>query len=234
MARELDAYLQCHMNEGPDEGRCCFDNYKKTTAELYQEIGYWSPETKAFANQCVCMDPVELSIMGKFGVGISTQPYSNAIWGNGIAPVTDMLKYGINVGIGSDDGEGNYFELMRLVMLLQRGRRFQGDAIPETEAFRMATEMGARAIGFDDVGTLEPGMKADFLILDNHAPIYLKERHIISEIIWFTNPSDVVAVYVDGDCVFTEGKTTYLDDDRIQQEFKDMVYEFCKGQPYQD
>ena len=234
MARELGAYVQCHMNEGPDEGKVCFDNHGMTTAEFYKEIGYWAKDTKAFANQCSCMDPIELSIMGDLGVGISTQPFSNAIWGNGIAAVPDMLRAGINVGIGSDDGEGNYFELMRLILLLNRGRRLDAACIDERTVFKMATEMGSGAIGFDDVGKLEPGFKADFLVLDNHAPIYLKERHIISEIIWFTNPSEVVAVYVDGDCVFTEGKTTYLDDDRIQSEFKDVVYEFTKGQPYQD
>jgi cytosine/adenosine deaminase-related metal-dependent hydrolase len=234
MARELGATLQCHMNEGPDEGKFCFDKYGKTTAELYQEIGYWGPDVKAFANQCVCMDPVELEIMSKFGVGISTQPLSNAIWGNGIAPVADMLRYGINVGIGSDDGEGNYFELMRLVILLQRGRRMNGGLMPETAVFKMATEMGARAIGFSDVGTLEPGMKADFVVLTDDSPIRLKQRHIVSEIIWFKNPCDVKAVYVNGMCVLDGDGTVNIDDKAVLAEFKEANYEFWKGQAYQD
>jgi cytosine/adenosine deaminase-related metal-dependent hydrolase len=234
LARELDEILQCHMNEGPDEGRYCFDKYGVTTAELYQKIGYWGPETKAFANQCVCMDPVELSIMAKYGVGISTQPFSNALWGNGIAPVVDMLKYGINVGIGTDDGEGNFFESLRLIALLQRGKRMQGDAAPTKDVFRMATELGAKAIGFDHVGTLEKGKCADFIVLNSAAPIYLKERHIVEEIVWYKNPTDVLSVFVGGECVYKDGRTTRLEDDKIQAGFKDMNVEFWKGQPYQD
>jgi cytosine/adenosine deaminase-related metal-dependent hydrolase len=234
MARELGEVLQCHMNEGPDEGRPCFDTYGMTTAELYQQIGYWGPDTKAFANQCTCMDPVELSIMAKYGIGISTQPYSNAILGNGIAPVAEMLKYGIKVGIGTDEGGGNFFESLRLLALLQRGKLMKGDAISVEDVFRMATETGAQAMGFDHVGTLEPGKCADFMVLSCAAPIYLKERHILEQIIWYKNPIDVLSVYVDGLCVYADGKTTNLDDDRVQADFKEMNANFWEGQPFQD
>ncbi len=234
MARELDEFLQCHMNEGPDEGNYCFDKYGVTTAELYKQIGYWNKDTKAFANQCVCMDPVELSIMAEFGVGISTQPLSNAIWGNGIAPVEDMINYGIQVGIGTDDGECNFFEQMRLIALLQRGKRMQPTAMPTKTVFKMATEMGPRAIGFDNVGTLEQGMSADFIVLSADSPVHLKERHIIDEIVWYKNPKDVLSVYVNGECTFSDDTVANLDEARIKSEFKDMNRDFWKGQPYQD
>ena len=83
--------IQIHMNEGPDEDKCCVDKYGMTTAELYKKIGFWEGG-KAWANQCSCMEPVELNIMGQMGVGISTQPRSNALCNAGIAPVADMLK----------------------------------------------------------------------------------------------------------------------------------------------
>lgn len=232
MARDLDEYIQIHMNEGPDECKCCYDKYGMTTAELYKKIGFWEGG-KAWANQCSCMEPVELNIMGTMGVGISTQPRSNALCNAGIAPVSDMLKNGINVGLGTDNGEGNFFENMRYLALMQMGKNYTKYALTPVQAFEIATEMGARGLGYTDVGALRPGYSADFQILTGNASIYLKDYNVVQEIFWRKEPEDIKAVYVNGELVAKDGHAVNLDEARIRQEFKDCVHEFWKGQPYQ-
>ena len=133
----MDEYIQIHMNEGPDEDKCCVDKYGMTTAELYKKIGFWEGG-KAWANQCSCMEPVELNIMGQMGVGISTQPRSNALCNAGIAPVADMLKNGIKVGLGTDNGEGNFYENMRYLVLMQMGKNYsKARSYPPCRASRL-------------------------------------------------------------------------------------------------
>jgi len=232
MARDLNEYIQIHMNEGPDECKCCYDKYGMTTAELYKKIGFWEG-VKAWANQCSCMEPVELNIMGTMNVGISTQPRSNALCNAGIAPVSDMLKNGINVGLGTDNGEGNFFENMRYLALMQMGKNYTKYALTPDQAFTIATEMGARGLGYTDVGMLQPGYSADFLILTGNASIYLKEYNVVQEIFWRKEPEDIQAVYVNGELVSKNGTAVHLDEERIRREFKDCVRDFWKGQPYQ-
>ena len=232
MARDLDAYIQIHMNEGPDECKCCFDRYGMTTAELYKKIGFWEGG-KAWANQCSCMEPVELNIMGTMGVGISTQPRSNALCNAGIAPVSDMLKNNICVGLGTDNGEGNFFENMRYLAFMQMGKNSTRYALEPAQAFAIATESGARGIGYTDVGRLMPGYSADFQILDGNASIYLKENNLVQEVFWRKEPEDIQAVYVNGKLVAQDGHAINLDEKRIRQEFKDCVRDFWKGQPFQ-
>lgn len=233
MARDLDEYVQIHMNEGPDECKCCYDQYGMTTAELYKKIGFWEG-VKAWANQCSCMEPVELNIMGAMGVGISTQPRSNALCNAGIAPVSDMLKNGIAVGLGTDNGEGNFFENMRYLALMQMGKNYTKYALTPIKAFEIATEMGAHGLGYSDVGALRPGYSADFQILTGNASIYLKEENVVQEVFWRKEPEDIQAVYVNGELAARDGLAVNLDEKRIRQEFKDCVRDFWKGQPYQN
>ena len=233
MARDMDEIIQIHMNEGPDECKCAYDKYGMTTAELYKKIGFWEGG-KAWANQCSCMEPVELNIMGSMGVGISTQPRSNALCNAGIAPVSDMLKNGINVGLGTDNGEGNFFENKRYLALMQMGKNYTKYALTPLQAFEIATEMGPKGLGFTDVGALREGYSADFQVLTGNAAIYLNEKNVVQEVFWRKEPEDIKAVYVNGVMVAKDGHALNLDEERIRQEFKDCTRDFWAGQPYQD
>ncbi len=232
MAREMDEYIQIHMNEGPDECQCCYDKYGMTTAELYKKIGFWNGG-KAWANQCSCMEPVELNIMGQMGVGISTQPRSNALCNAGIAPVADMLKNGITVGLGTDNGEGNFFEKHALSRPVPDGKNYSKYALDPLKAFEIATESGAKGLGYTDVGCLKPGYSADYQVLTGDAAIYLKEYNVVGEVFWRKEPTDIKEVYVNGGLVCKNGMAVNLDDQRIRRDFRDCLRSFWKGQPYQ-
>lgn len=232
MARDMDEYIQMHMNEGPDEGKCAFDKYGMTTAELYKKIGFWEGG-KAWANQCSCMEPVELNIMGSMGVGISSQPRSNALCNAGIAPVSDMLKNGINVGLGTDNGEGNFYENMRYLALFQMGKNYNNAALGPIKAYEIATAMGAKGLGYSDVGQLDVGFSADYQVLDGTSAIHLKEYNVVGEVFWSKEPKDIECLYVNGEMVAKDGKALNLDEKRIRKDFRECLTDFWAGQPYQ-
>jgi cytosine/adenosine deaminase-related metal-dependent hydrolase len=232
MARDMDEYIQIHMNEGPDEDKCSMDKYGMTTGELYKKIGFWEGG-KAWANQCSCMEPVELNIMGQMGVGISTQPRSNALCNAGIAPVADMLKNGINVGLGTDNGEGNFFENARYLSLMQMGKNYTKYALTPLQAWDIATHMGPKGLGYGNVGYLKEGYAADFMIIDGEAAIHIRGDNAVQEVFWRKEPRDIKEVYVNGNLVAKNGHALNLDEKRIRGEYRDLNRNFWKGQPYQ-
>ena len=111
----------------------------------------------------------ELKILAKTGSHIAHCPSSNMRLGSGICRVNEMLPMGINVAIAVDGSASNDSSDMlaevRQAMLLQRVK-YGSDALSANEAFTMATENGAKALNFSNVGRLEEGWAADLAIFD--------------------------------------------------------------------
>lgn len=229
MAEKGDALLQFHMNEGPEENAYCKKKYGMGTTEFYESSGFWKKGMKIFANQCSALDNTDMKIMHKYHVGIASNPQSNALEGSGIADVEGMISNKIKVSLGTDAGEGNPFELMRLMFLLQRGTLGFTKNICEENIFRIATEHGPDAVGFHKVGTLNTGYDADFLVIRKNSPLDLEEQDILSEIIWNMNPENIKAVYSNGICRVKQGHVMGLDEEKILSDFKMTYMDFWKS-----
>ena len=227
-AENWNALLEFHMNEGPYEDKYCRMRYGMGTADYYADIGFWKKGSRIFACQCSDFREEDILTAAEYGVGISTQPASNAAEGSGIADVQKMLEKGMKISLGSDAGEGNPFELMRLLLLMQRGMNGFTDEINEKNIYKIATENGPSSVGFMGNGTLEKGMAADFMVLRNSSVPKLNTEEVIPEIIWHMNPDSIKSVYTDGECVFTDGHSVRLDDQKIIDDFRNAYEEFWK------
>jgi predicted amidohydrolase YtcJ len=88
-----------------------------------------------------------------------------------LIPLRRMLDAGLVVGCGSDWGPKNVFEHLALAethTFAGSGRRNDGPAqrITRAEALLMWTRDAARALGWDGIGTLSPGSRADLIVVD--------------------------------------------------------------------
>jgi 5-methylthioadenosine/S-adenosylhomocysteine deaminase len=115
---------------------------------------------------CVRATGDDVACMATAGCGVAHCPVSNAKLGHGIAPLAEMLRAGVAVGLGSDSMASNnrmdILEEARLAILFQRARFGSHELMDAATALRLATQGGARAIGLDEeVGTLEAGKAAD-------------------------------------------------------------------------
>jgi cytosine/adenosine deaminase-related metal-dependent hydrolase len=231
LAVSQKAMLQIHMNEGADEGQYCMRQYGLTPGQFYKRIGFWDGAVPLFVNQCSVIEPVDFAILREFDAGVSTQPHSNALSGSGIAPVPELLQCGVKMGIGSDTGDGNFFEEMRYLMILQKGKHHSRSIMPAETVFDMATEMGASALGFLDTGALTAGKKADYLVICGDTPVPLRKDHIIHELIWEKNPRDIKAMYINGVEICREGEPVFLDSQKVREEYSALMIDFWKHQP---
>jgi 5-methylthioadenosine/S-adenosylhomocysteine deaminase len=137
---------------------------------------------------------------------------------SGVAPVVDQRAVGMRVGLGTDGPAGsnndlNMMEEMDLAAKLQKSYRVDPRALGAKGALEMATIEGARALHMEkEIGSLEPGKKADFLILSLDAPNAVPMYDVYSQIVYALKASDIETVVVAGKTLLKEGKLLTVDE----------------------
>ncbi len=130
---------------------------------------------------CVRVDAEDIGAIARHDCAVAHCPASNAKLGHGIAPLSDFLRAGIRVGVGSDSvASNNRMDLLdetRVAILMQRARTGRFDVISATEALELITLGGARALGLEsEIGSLDVGKSADLaafpLATARSAPVY--------------------------------------------------------------
>ncbi|HEX2428326.1 MAG TPA: amidohydrolase family protein, partial [Gaiellaceae bacterium] len=116
---------------------------------------------------CVHLSPDDLADFADSDTGVAHCPTSNLRLGAGVAPVRDYVESGIRVGLGVDgtasNERGDLLHEVKQALLVARGRDGPG-ALTARGALRLGTRGGASVLGRDDLGSLEPGKRADLAI----------------------------------------------------------------------
>jgi 5-methylthioadenosine/S-adenosylhomocysteine deaminase len=168
---------------------------------------------------CVWVDEREQRVLAEHDVKVMHCPSSNLKLGSGIAPVAEMRAAGITVSLGADGAACNnhldMFEEMRLAALLQATRRGPG-ALTARDALGMATRAGARTLGLErEIGSIEPGKRADLIVIDRDRPHLLPGPDPYSTIVYAARPTDVRTTIVDGDVLVDAFTPTRVDPQEI-------------------
>jgi 5-methylthioadenosine/S-adenosylhomocysteine deaminase len=163
-AEQLGLGIHTHLHETKDEVAQSVDQYGVRPLQRLANLGLLGPSF--LAAHCVHLEPQEMEMLAEFGCHVAHCPASNLKLASGMAPVTDLLGAGVNVGIGTDGSASNnrldMFAEMRLAALLEKGRSGNAAAMPAHQALEMATLGAARALGLDDkIGSIEIGKFAD-------------------------------------------------------------------------
>ncbi len=165
----------------------------------------------------------EIRKLARADCKLAHNPSSNLRLFNGVAPIREMLEEGLAVGIGTDnysiDDDDDMFSEMRLCSVLQRPPRIDADPIPYSVLLNMTVANGAKITDFQGVtGQLEPGMKADLVLLDFQRieePFIGPDVDMLTVILNFANKSHVDKVFVEGECVLEHGRPTRIDEEEL-------------------
>ena len=216
LAKELNAAIHIHILETATERGNMQDQYGKSSVALAAEYGLL--DAPVIAAHCVHTDENDLAILGEKRVGVAHNPSSNLKLASGIAPIPDMLSRGINVCIGTDGASSNntldMFMEMRLAALIHKGVSGKPTAITAAEAFAMATENGARALGIPDAGVLKTGAKADIAIISLDSPHLQPVHNYLSALVYAARASDVETVIADGNILMERRRLTTIDEEK--------------------
>lgn len=215
LARELQLKLHIHVAETQAENGIILERYGKRPLAFLKELGYLEHEG-IFAHG-VELNEREIEELTASKIHIAHNPISNLKLASGIAPVTDLIQAGVTVGLATDSVASNnnldMFEESRTAALLQKMRT--GDATQFTieQALKTMTIEGAKALGMDDqIGSLEVGKQADFLIIHPKGKVHLyPEENMLSHLIYAVKGNDVKDVYIAGEQVVKDGQVLTMD-----------------------
>lgn len=168
LARKHGVLLHTHLAETLDEEAFCREKFGCGPVEYLEELGWL--EGDVWLAHLVHVSPGDIEKLGRAGVGMAHCPSSNMLLGSGIAPVVEMLRAGVRVGLGVDGSASNDHSNMireaRQAMLVARVR-YGAEAMPARVALRLATVGGAAVLHRgDEIGSLEPGKCADLSLWD--------------------------------------------------------------------
>jgi 5-methylthioadenosine/S-adenosylhomocysteine deaminase len=174
------------------------------------------------AAHCVWVTEREQALLAERDVKVLHCPGSNLKLGSGLAPITEMRQRGISVSLGADGAACNnrldMFQEIRLAAMIQSVRKAPG-ALTARDAVWMATREGARALGLEnEIGSIEPGKRADLIVVDRRRPELAPDRDVWSTLAFAATGRDVRMTMVDGAVVVTEFELTHLDRTAITAE----------------
>ena len=198
-----------------------------TSIEMYESIGFLDGPT--IAAHVVWPTEAEISILAERNVGVIHNPTSNMKIASGVSPVTEMLRAGVRVGLGTDGAASNndldMWEEMRLAAFLQKIDRMDPEVLSAQTVLTMATSGGAEAIGLrDQIGALGIGMKADLIQVSFNDVHFVPTYDVISHLVYVADEQDVATVIVDGKVLMREHVVLTVDTKRVTQEARALAH----------
>lgn len=222
-ARKADVHI--HLSETKGEVDDCLKNYGKTPMEIMEDTGIFDCGT--LGAHCVWLSDKDIEIMAKHNVRVAHNPGSNMKLASGIAPVPQLLKAGVCVGLGTDGASSNnnldMLEEIRLAALLHKVNTLDPLAVPAFEALKMGTEYGAKAVGLENLGRLEEGAIADITLFDMSGYAWQPKFDLISLLVYSAPSNSADTVIVDGRVLMEKGELKTLDEEKIIYEAAQSV-----------
>ena len=214
LAKDREARVHMHLSEGTHEPDYCLSRYGVRPAVYYDQLDVLGPHV--LASQCVQVDRTEIDLLARRAVHVSHQPLSNCEVGGGFAPVPEMLQAGVNVTLGTDGYVNSMFEVMRGAALMPKARLLDPRTMPAADAWTMATQNGARALGFGGLGTLVPGQSADLLLIRADLPTPLESHNLPDQLLLWRNPWDLRGVMCAGAWLLRDGVVVGADEEDVR------------------
>jgi len=223
LARRYGVRLNTHLAETEDEEAFCLARFGLRPVEYLEELGWLAPDV--WITHAVHLNEEEIVRLAEAGVAVAHCPSSNMRLGSGIAPVVELRKQGIPVGLGVDGSASNDSSNMlleiRQALLLQRAAHGPS-ALKVREALEMATLGGARCLGREDVGRLEVGKAADIAIFDLEELNYSGAGDPLGALV-LCAPTTVETLIVKGRIVVKDHEIRTIDLERIERRHREKA-----------
>src|SRR6266436_5118009 len=216
LARKYSAPILIHVAEMRKELDDSRAKNGTTPVQYLDKLGILGPDM--VAAHCIFVDETDRKILAQRQVGCVHNPSSNMMLASGVAPVIEERAAGVAVGLGTDGpaGSNNDLDLMEemdLAAKLQKIAKMDPQALGAKAVVEMATIEGTRALHMEkEIGSLEPGKKADFILIGLDAPNAVPMFDVYSQLAYSLKATDIETVVIDGRIVMRNHKLLTVDE----------------------
>ncbi|MBM4313656.1 MAG: amidohydrolase, partial [Deltaproteobacteria bacterium] len=213
-ARRNGTLFVIHLAETREEVTLLRERHGKKPVHHLHDLDLLDEAT--IAAHCIWIDGDELDLLAHFGVKVAHNPQSNMKLAAGVAPVPELLRRGIDVGLGTDGSASNnsldLFGEMAMCAKLHKAFSKDPTVLPAAEVVAMATLGGARVLGMADrIGSIAPGKRADIILVNTNKPHLVPMYNPFSHLVYAASGADVVTSIIDGRVVMKDRRLLTID-----------------------
>lgn len=226
LADRAGALFHTHCSETATEVRQTIDRFGHTPVAHLDELDILDGHT--VLAHCVHLADDDFARLGRTGAAVLHNPLSNLKLGSGIAPVARLMEEEIPVALGTDgpvsSNDLDMWTAMRFAGLLQRGLHMDPVLTPAHDIVRMATTVGAEALGLGDrVGRLAEGYRADLILIDLDRPHLTPMYDVYGHLVYTVGRDDVRSVMIDGRWVLRDRTLQTIDEAAVLSDMTDLA-----------
>ena len=215
VAKEQGVGTNMHIAEAAERVKECQEKLGMTSIEYIHSLGVTGPDV--LLAHCCWLSEHDKEILAETGTNVAHNPVSNQYLADGVAPVPDLIRRGVNVTAGPDgacsNNNQNMFDVMKSAALLHKVHSLDPEIITAQQVFEMVTINAARAIGMEkDLGSLEVGKYADLAIIDLRRPCMTPCFRPVSNLVYAATPDVVDTVMIHGRLVMRGRELVGMDE----------------------
>mgnify|MGYP001364690816 FL=1 len=232
LSEEFNVPIGLHLLENAAEKKQLEEKFGKGAVSFLKDIGYLNEQLVAF--HCVHFTEEDMKMFADYGCKVSHNPASNMKLASGVAPVPEMIKAGVTVGLGTDGCASNnnldMIKEMGTTAKLHKVARLDPTVMDAQTVVRMATIEGAKTLGMEKkIGSLESGKKADIIVIglnEPHlTPLYCEYSHLA----YAASGADVDTVIINGKVVMENRKLLTINEQNVMQKVRDIATKVRKS-----
>ncbi len=208
LSHKYKAPVFTHLAETKAEVEGCLERYGMTPLAFLNSLGMFDYGGGGY--HCVHMTEEDIALMKEKGLFAVSNPGSNMKLASGIAPISDFLKAGVPVALGTDGPASNncldMFREMFLVTGLAKIKEEDAAAVDAMEVLKMATVNGAHAMLLKDADVLAAGKKADIIMIDLMQPNMQPLNNIAKNIVYSGSKQNIKMTMIHGNILLENGE----------------------------
>jgi len=221
-AHETGQGIHLHLSETQEQVEGSIKDHGLRPVQYVDSLGVFDVPGGCVAAHCLAIDEKDTEILANKGVHVAHCPITYMKLAMPFPTLTERLQAGVNVAVATDGPGSNsdmdMFAAVRQTVLMDKYQGHNPELVPGDTALRMATQAGAKALGFEGTGSLEVGANADLILVNLDAPHMRPLHSLIANLVHSAKGANVTDVMVDGKWLMRNRELLTLDEEKILQE----------------
>ncbi len=225
LADETGSLFGMHLAETRRETEQCLKEHGLRPVAYCEKLGLLQTDATFF--HLVDVQEEDAALLAEGHCAGVHNPASNMKLASGVAPIDLLRRARVPMGLGTDgpasNNAQNMLREMYVASLLHKVHSLDPTAASARQVLSMATRGGAAALHEPRIGSLEPGMKADFIALSLETPNMQPVHNIVSQVVFAATGAEVCLNVVDGRELFRDGKFAFCDYPALLEEIQQAL-----------